>query len=94
VFEAGGPGLEVRSDIDILPGFVGQIVDQPAENVKIFEILLPPGVEKGEGSIEGALPNFGPGLFKADVIEWRENLLCQLGSYSSKQDIVFMTARR
>jgi hypothetical protein len=67
-------------DVDVCPGFVRQVVDQPAENVEIIEIFPAFGFEKGKGAIEGAVPDTGPGPFEAFGVEGKgreEDGLCQ-----------------
>jgi hypothetical protein len=75
VFEAEFPGLEVGAHINVRPGFVGQIVDETAEDIEVLEILLSFWVEKGEGAVEGTFPDFGTGLFKSGSVERQGDLL-------------------
>jgi hypothetical protein len=69
VVEGKGPGRKVGRHIDLSPGFVGQVVDEAAEDIEIEKVLLTLGIEEREGPEKGASPDSGPGPFKSGPIE-------------------------
>jgi hypothetical protein len=47
----------VGPHVDVLPGFVGEVVDEAAEDIEVVEVVPAFRRKEREGAIEGAVPD-------------------------------------